>query len=423
MGDKILALLVIACMFAGVERLKAQSRELEQTTVIVPDTSAEHVVDIGKRAHTNHLILYRPALGGGSPSGETPLSLACVYETWASTLISSGCPYTSANAPNPSGGAGIIAIVDAYDYPSASQDFVTFSNQFKLPSGNNCGGGPCFTKVMPFGTPKGNCGWAQEAALDIEWAHAMAPYAQIFLVEALSNSNTDLYNAVQYAAKIVGVKQISMSWGGSEYSGESSADSSVFNSTNAVYFAASGDTGGKTIYPCTSPNVVCAGGTSVNRNGQHLFVNETTWSGSGGGPSQYESEPAYQVLNITPQNSPDISLNGMRGAPDFSFDANPNTGVSVYDSTRCQGLSGWLVFGGTSVASPSLAGVANWAGSRYSSSNTELNAIYSCYGTGSSCYPQNFRDITSGSNSGSFTPQVGWDYITGVGSNLGSVDK
>ena len=422
MRNRILVLLVVVCMLAGVGRLKAQSRGVEQASVIVPGTSVEQPQDMGKRAHTNHLILYRPAFGGGSPSGETPLSLACVYKTWASTLFSSGCPYTSAKPPSPSGGAGIIAIVDAYDYPTAAQDFVTFSNQFKLPSGNNCGGA-CFTKVTPFGTPKGNCGWAQEAALDIEWAHAMAPYAQIFLVEALSNSNTDLYNAVQYAATIIGVKQISMSWGGSEYSGETSADSSIFNSTNAVYFAASGDTGGKTIYPCTSPHVVCAGGTSVNRITQHLFANETTWSGSGGGASQYESEPSYQVLNITPQNSPNISLNGMRGAPDLSFDANPNTGVSVYDSTRCQGLSGWLVFGGTSVASPSLAGIVNWAGSNYTDSNTELNTIYSCYANGSSCYPVNFRDISSGNNAGSFSPQLGWDFITGVGSTLGSVDK
>ncbi|MBZ5514880.1 MAG: S53 family peptidase [Acidobacteriia bacterium] len=422
MSSKTVALQVALCVFAGALLAKAQSQGLEKAGVIVPDTTVEHPEDIGKRSHTNHLILYRPALGGSSPSGETPLSLACVYNTWASTLFSSGCPYNSSSAPNPSGGAGIIAIVDAYDYPTAAQDFVTFSNQFNLPSGNNCNG-PCFTKVMPFGKPKGNCGWAQEAALDIDWAHAMAPYAQIYLVEALSNSNTDLYNAVKYAANIVGVKQISMSWGGSEYSGETSADGSVFNSTNVVYFAASGDSGGKTIYPCTSPNVVCVGGTSVNRNSQRLFTNETTWSGSGGGPSKYETEPPYQALNITPQNSPNINLNGMRGAPDFSFDANPSTGVSVYDSTRCQGLSGWLVFGGTSVSSPSLAGIVNWAGSNYTSTSTELSTIYSCYATGSSCYPLNFRDITSGSKAGTFSPQVGWDFITGVGSNLGSVDK
>ena len=81
------------------------------------------------------------------------------------------------------------------------------------------------------------------------------------------------------------------------------------------------------------------------------------------------------------------------------------------------------MFGGTSVASPSLAGIVNWAGSNYTDSNTELNTIYSCYANGSSCYPVNFRDISSGNNAGSFSPQLGWDFITGVGSTLGSVDK
>jgi kumamolisin len=417
MRNKTLALLVILCISAGVGRVKAQGQGPEQASVIVPDTTVEHPQDIGKKMHTNHLILYRPEKGPGAkasgPAGETPVSLACVYQTWGATLLSAGCPYT-ASAPKPSGGFGVIAIVDAYDYPTAAQDFVTFSKQFNLPSGNSCNG-PCFTKVTPFGTPKGNCGWAQEAALDIEWAHAMAPYAQIVLVEALSNRNSDLYNAVQYAARIVGVQQISMSWGGSESSGETSTDSTVFGSNNVVYFAASGDTGGKTIYPCTSPHVVCAGGTSVNRNSQHLFTNETTWSGSGGGPSSYEPIPAYQLVIMS-------IVGSQRGAPDLSFDANPSTGVAVYDSTRCQGLSGWMVFGGTSVSSPSLAGIVNWAGTQYTSADTELSTIYACYNT-SGCYPANFRDITSGSKAGSFSPQPGWDFATGVGSSLGSGGK
>ena len=283
-------LLVAMCLCASLGIAMAQSQGPGQATVIVPDTTVERPQDLGKRMHTNHLIFYRPDLGGTSPAGETPLSLACVYQTWGASLFASRCPYSSSTGPLPSGGSGIIAIVDAFDYPSASQDFVTFSKQFNLPSGNKCNpnsNSPCFTKLTPFGTPRGNCGWAQEAALDIEWAHAMAPTAQIVLVEALSNSNADLYNAVQFAASIVGVKQISMSWGGGETSGETSTDSAVFGSTTVVYFASSGDTGGKTIYPCVSPNVVCAGGTSVNRDSSHLYTGETTWSGSGGGPSQY----------------------------------------------------------------------------------------------------------------------------------------
>ena len=125
MRNRTVALQVALCVIAGVlgAKAQAQGQGLDRAGVIVPDTTVEHPEDIGKRLHTNHLILYRPALGGSSPSGETPLSLACVYSTWASTLFSSGCPYSSASAPNPSGGAGIIAIVDAYDYPTAAQDF------------------------------------------------------------------------------------------------------------------------------------------------------------------------------------------------------------------------------------------------------------------------------------------------------------
>ncbi len=120
-----------------------------------------------------------------------------------------------------------------------------------------------------------------------------------------------------------------------------------------------------------------------------LFASETAWSGSGGGPSQYEPRPGYQDAIST-------IVGSRRGVPDFSFDANPNTGVSVYDSTSCHGLSGWLVFGGTSVASPSLAGMVNLAGHFSAGSNAELTTIYQNLGT------TNFRDITSGS-AGSFS--------------------
>jgi subtilase family serine protease len=151
----------------------------------------------------------------------------------------------------------------------------------------------------------------------------------------------------------------------------------------------------------------------VNRSGGSI-TSETGWSGSGGGPSAYEAIPTYQsvIAGI---------VGTKRGVPDFSFDANPNTGVSVYDSTSCQGLSGWLVFGGTSVASPSLAGIVNLSGNKYNSSNTELSTIYSCYAT-ASCYSSNFRDITSGT-AGSFSAVTGWDFVTGVGSNVGTTSK
>jgi len=387
--------------------------------ILVPDSSVEHPEDVGRRAHTNHVIFLR---SGGltikSPSGETPESLGCVYGLVSKPA--SGCPvkYTG-TFNNPNGGAGVIAIVDAYDYPTAENDLNVFSSQFGLPPCTTQNG--CFKKVYATGAkPKANCGWAQEAALDIEWAHAMAPNAQIVLVEAASNSNANLYNAVDVAFNQVlcgqstkcpalssGYGQVSMSWGSSEFSSETSQDSH-FSKTGVVFFAASGDSGGKTIYPGTSPFVVSAGGTTVNRtNGS--FSSETAWSGSGGGPSKYEPRPGYQdaIVGI---------VGTQRGAPDFSFDANPSTGVSVYDSTSCQGLSGWLTFGGTSVSSPSLAGIVNLAGSMRNSSDGELSLIYSNLGT------KNFRDITSGT-AGSFSAKGGWDFVSGVGSNIGTDGK
>src|SRR6266436_9136911 len=169
--------------------------------------------------------------------------------------------------------------------------------------------------------------------------------------------------------------------------------------------ASSGDTGGANIYPSVSPFVVSAGGTSVNRDSRGNFLSETGWSGSGGGPSAFESKPTYQ--------SGVAGTGATRSAPDFSFDANPNTGVSVYDTTRCHGASGWLVFGGTSVSSPSLAGIVNLAGHFYANSAMELSTIY-----GNRTNASDFRDIVSGS-AGSFSCGVGYDFVTGVGSNQG----
>ena len=330
-----------------------------------------------------------PQAVGTSPRGETPASIAAVYNLSALT------------------GQGTIVIVDAYHYPTALNDFNVFASQFGLPTepstdplnANN----RYFQVVYASGpkAPRSNCGWAQEAALDIEWAHAMAPNAKIVLVEAKSNSFADLFQAVDVASGIANAQEVSMSWGGSETSGEAANDSH-FNHSGIVYFAASGDTGGATIYPGVSPLVVSAGGTRINRNSSGGFLSETGWSGSGGGPSTYELRPTYQDVVQ--------SLVGTkRGTPDYSFDADPASGVSVYDSTSCQGSSGWLVFGGTSVSSPSLSGIVNSAGSN-TSTTAELTQLYQ--GLGNSAY---FRDILTGT-AGSFSAAAGWDFVTGIGS-------
>lgn len=381
----------VALMLISPSLLFAQGQGPQHAAIIIPDSTVEHIGDIGVNAHTNHLIRAKGQPASSSPSGETPQSIYPVY----------GLTFTGL------GGSNVIAIVDAFDYPTAENDLNVFSSQFGLPPCTMANG--CFKKVYANGSkPRTNCGWAQEAALDIEWAHAMAPSAKIVLVEAASNSFTNLFKAVDVATSQVttggGKGEVSMSWGGTEFSSEASNDGH-FQNTNVVYLASSGDTGGATIYPSVSPYVVSAGGTTIHRDGNGNFVSETGWSGSGGGPSKYETKLSYQ-------NVPNADST-QRSSPDFSFDADPNSGVLVYDSTSCQGLSGWLVFGGTSVASPSLAGIVNLAGHFSSSSVAELTTIYLNYSNSS-----DFRDILSGT-AGSFTAGPGYDFVTGVGSNQG----
>jgi kumamolisin len=380
---------------------QAGSQMLRKGNVLIPESSQRHPADYGRRAHTNHVILAPDAVGtlpsatGSSlPWGENPASLRAVY-----------------NLPS-TGGAGVIAIVDAYDDPHAEQDLAVFSQMFHLPACAAANG--CFRKVYASGiAPAANCGWAQETSLDIEWAHGMAPNSKIVLVEAASNSSTDLMQAVNVASSIVspsgtGFGEVSISWGMQEFPSEVNLDS-YFQRRGIVYVASSGDVGGERQYPAVSPQVVAAGGTTIHRNASGTFTGETAWSGSGGGPSAYEARPHYQDALVT-------KVGSRRGAPDISFDADPNSGVAVYDSTPCQGLSGWLVFGGTSVSAPALAGVFNLAGHFYASSNLEQSTLYSNLGTA------NFRDIIIGT-AGPFSAGPGWDFVTGVGSVKGVAGK
>jgi subtilase family serine protease len=408
--------------------------------VIVPPSSVEQDSDEGFRAHTNHIIFLsdKPQVTGSVPAGENPGSLACVYNI-VNPSLNPGCLSnpSSTTFANPIGGSGTIVIVDAYDYPTAYADLTAFSNQFGLPVPPLCNGSnaPCFAISYASGQkPSVNCGWNQEAALDIEWAHAMAPGASIVLVEAASSSFSDLLTGVDAATSIIqnGVVnpgsttgQVSMSWGGNEFRGETSYDYH-FDHKGVAYFAAAGDTAGKTIWPGVSPNVVSAGGTRVNRDSSGNFISESAWSretcgggpcGGGGGPSRYESRPSYQdaVSSIVGRS---------RGTPDFSFDGDPYTGVSVY-GPMCSGSnpSAWMVFGGTSVSSPALAGIVNLAGHNQdtgskASSFAEQRSIYTGYPNyGSST----FRDITSGNNG--YAAQSGWDFATGIGSDQGLTGK
>ncbi|MFZ0793077.1 MAG: hypothetical protein WAM65_04850, partial [Candidatus Korobacteraceae bacterium] len=276
---------------------------------IYPPSSTEHPWDVGVNMHTNYAF-YAPSgsiVPLAQPAGETPASLGCVYNV-VSTPIS-GCPINGTTVV-PTGGSGVIVIVDAYDYPSAAADLATFSSTFGLPA-------PNFSVQYGSGRkPSNGCssGWNGEESLDIEWAHAMAPGAQIVLMEASSASNSALYQAVtaanSYIAAHGGKGEVSMSWGGSETSSESSSDH-YFTQSGVVYFASAGDSPG-VIYPSSSVNVVSAGGTQVNRGSSGAYTNQTAWSDGGGGASKYESRPSFQ-------NGVESIVGSKRGTPDFSF--------------------------------------------------------------------------------------------------------
>ncbi len=393
----------------GIPELRGASAN-EHVNVVIPESSRVRIEDLGVRAHTNHVILAPEA----APKSPETMEEEPEVRAEAASVPMRGTPASmrSIYSLPSTGGAGVIAIVDAYDYPSAQHDLNTFSAQFGLPECTTANG--CFRQVYASGTkPAANCGWAQEEALDVEWAHAMAPNAKIVLVEAASNGSNDIIKAVDVAGAIVnpsghGFGEVSMSWGFSEFSGETGFDAH-FKREGVVYVASAGDVGGGRNYPATSPFVVAAGGTSLHFNAQGQLQSESAWSDAGGGPSSYEPRPTYQTAIVE-------IVEGHRGTPDVSFDADPNSGAWVYDSTSCNGLAGWLMFGGTSLSSPSIAGIINLAGHFYSSGTLELDNLYSHLGT------SDFRDITLG-QAGTFKATKGWDFATGIGTSVGLVGK
>ncbi len=348
------------------QQVSAAQNQSRKGHVVIPESSVEHAGDSGIMAHT-HLRIMMPAGGvfTGAPKPnelppfagfffETPASIACIYRL--APHPKAGCNPNETTA-NPTGGSGAIAVVDAFDTPNAAPDLAAFSAQFGLPPA-------VFQVVYASGTQPGldpSGGWELESSLDIEWSHAMAPNARIFLVEANTNSFSDLFQAVAVASNLVatnGGGEVSMSWGGGEFLQETLFDAS-FTTPGVVYIASSGDSPG---------------------------------------------------------------AGDFRGTPDFSFDANPNTGVWVLDTNLFEGKRHkWFVLGGTSVSAPSLAGIINSAGRFAASSQAENSFIYGHMFSERG----DFRDIIFGNcglNIGNFA-RLGWDFCTGVGSDFGLAGK
>jgi kumamolisin len=386
--------LVVASVLGAAFSASAQSVESVYNghKIIIPRSSIPQV----GRHHTNYFYVDSDKPTPGPPPGvETPGSLACVYQ-----LVSgpTGCPVATSTAV-PTGGIGAIAIVDAGYYPTAAADLAAFSSYYGIPPANLTIKWPGATKPPVYSE------WLTEEALDIEWAHAMAPQAKLFLVVSTLQNTDPTWQAVGLAAKLVaenGGGVVSMSWGDPEVSQETSWDKFFTTQPGVVYFAASGDSGiGVSIYPGASPNVVSVGGTSFVRDRNGNFVSEV-YGGGGGDISPYEPIPSYQsgISGIVGTH---------RGYPDVASD---------YCCAAVYLQGGWLSVGGTSWASPTFAGIVNAAGNQQQSSVDELTWMYSELANPLE-YSADFNDITSGSSK----CKVGWDECAGIGSPKTYVGK
>jgi len=407
---------IVASASLWAVAFNAQAQSVVKGAVVIPQSSIERPEDVGVRSHTNIMFLGDPRkgkghqYGGGPGGGYTPANIEAYY-----------------NLPS-TGGSQIVAIVDAFDNPNALSDFNFFSNAFGLPTESSssvtASTNRVFQVVYASGTKPGvdsTGGWELEESLDVQWAHAMAPNAKIVLVEATTNSNANLYAAEDVATNYVDgnglrPKEISNSWGGSESRSETSSDSH-FNHTGAAYFASAGDSGTPAQYPSSSPYIISAGGTTINSDPAGNFLSETAWSwvaaeewGGGGGPSADELRPSFQ-------NAISAIVGTKRGTPDISSCSDPETGVSVYDTYPYEGTPyTWWIVGGTSAASPTLAGIANNAATTQgffpAGSQALLASIYYSLGN------FNFRDIVAGQNQ-LYYAGPGWDFCTGVGTPQG----
>lgn len=316
-----------------------------------------------------------------------------------------------------------IAIVNAFDDPNIESDLRVFDKQFDIAAP------PTFRVVDQTGgddLPAEDPGWAGETSLDVEWAHAIAPGANILLVETDSDSIDDLMAGVQFARHVADVSVVSLSWGGSEFvsvgptepESQRQFDAELTTPANhqgITFVATAGDSGPSAgiQWPASSPNVLSVGGTTLTlADSAGDYGSEAGWSGTSGGYSTVEAEPIFQEGAET---------TGARSGPDVAYNGDPNTGFAVYDSIPDQGQVGWQVVGGTSAGTPQWAALIAIADqTRVAAGGTTLDgvsetlpALYSLYSPpntpGYSTYTAAFNDITTGA-----TP--GYDIVTGLGS-------
>ena len=349
-----------------------------------------------------------------TPSGYNPAQIRHAYALDQISSLETGGAPDSVKFNSNAGLGQTIAIVDAYDDTTLASDLHQFDIAFGIPDP------PSFSQLNQSGgttQPASalNTGWALETSLDVEWSHALAPAANIVVVEG----GTDLFTAVQTAASLPGVSVVSMSFGVPD-SLEQLITDRIFTTPaghqGVTFFASSGDSGAPPIYPSDSPNVISVGGTTLNLDNAGNILSETAWNGSGGGTSSVEAGSSSQN-NALGQGT------AGRSTPDIAFDADPFTGVPVYDSLDNGTDSPWEQVGGTSFSSPAWAAMTVLAnqGRAAAGKNTLdgatqlLPLLYQLPAT-------DFNDITAGTSFGFPTISAisGYDQATGIGTPIAS---
>ncbi len=342
-------------------------------------------------------------------------------------------------------GAGqTIVIFDSFGSPTIASDLASFDAGYGLPAP------PSFTILSPLGTVPydptaipDQVGWAAETTLDVEWSHAMAPDASIVLMTSPVDETEGVqgmpqFNELENYALDHHIGDVwSQSWGATENTLFNPAGEQVYRDFEDTYaradasgvtiFASTGDAGtanvetnGTTVYPfptvnfpASSPLLTAVGGTSLTADTNGDWESEVVWPFSGGGISQQFSEPLYQRLTLTPADQ--TELGGMRGIPDVSWNADPNTPILIYLSFFGASEAGYYTIGGTSEGSPDWAGLAadldQFAGHPLGLLNPYLYALGAA-GIG-------FHDITVGNNGQDGVPGYsatpGWDAASGWG--------
>ncbi len=259
--------------------------------------------------------------------------------------------HSAYNLPTTASGTPTVAIVDAYSDPNLASDLATYRSQWGLPACTT--GNGCLQIVNQSGgssLPSPNQGWGVEESLDVDMVSAICQNCHILVVEANSASLANLGKSVNEAAKL-GAIAISNSYGTNEFSGESTYCGNYYHHNYIAVTASTGDSGPGVSFPADCPYVVGVGGTTLNPNGTETAWNTSSTEGAGGGCSLYIAKPGWESSSVTGCSN--------RATGDVSADADPNTGVYVYDT---YGYGGWLEVGGTSESSPIIASVYALAG-------------------------------------------------------------